>query len=129
MNTVTERLNEVRSEYQLFIDRMDGVVQPDMFDTQNFLVRQALDAWSHVVHIGVRAEALKRASRAGSEEAAKMLELGRKKRRIWKHFSEMAGCNMCLLVHQAWANGHLPEATTELAEQLPVMRVYCMPIN
>lgn len=129
MSSVTERLNEARCKYQLHIDRMDGVVQPDMFDTQNFLVNQALDAWTHVVHIGIKSEVLKRASRAGSKEAAKLLELGRKKRRIWKHFAEMAGCNHWLLIHEACANDLLPKEVVKKAQQIPVMRIYCTPIN
>lgn len=111
------------------IDVIDGAKQPDLFDTQKYLARTALDAWAYVIHIGYRREALIRAKHGGSKEAGEMLELLRKKKKLWKYFSEMAGCNMHLLVHEAWANGLLPQETLKKAEQIPIMRVCYAPIN
>ena len=83
MSTVTERLNVERK--RLNVERLNAV-QPDMFETQSFCARRALESWAHVVHVGVHHEALKRARTAGSKEAAKILELARKKKILWKEY-------------------------------------------
>lgn len=119
MSTVTERLNV----------EILNAVQFDMFETQNFLVRHALEAWAHVVHVGLHHEALKRARTAGSKEAAEILELARKKKILWKEFSKMAGCNMHQLIREAWVNDHIPKATIEKAEQIPIMNIHYAPVE
>ena len=129
MSTVTERLTVERK--RLNVERLNAV-QPDLFETQSFCVRRALESWAHVVHVGIHREALKRASEAtiqtaSSKEAAEMLELARKKRVLWRYFSEMAGCNMHQLIREAWVNGHIPKATIEKAEQIPIMHIHYAP--
>jgi len=124
MSTVTERLN---------VENLNAV-QPDMFETQSFCARRALESWAHVVHVGVHREALERASKAtiktaGSKEAAEILELARKKKILWKELSKMAGCNMHQLIREAWVNGHIPKATLEKAEQIPIMNIHYAPVE